>query len=230
MQNDWQIKHTWRYHWVCQRSMLTPSLQKLLHDPNSAFHNDVIKVLKQENVCTIVVIRCADQLLVVKRYNLKGLGHRIRRALSRSRAWYSWHNAHRLIQWGINTPTPVAYIEQRYGPLRRTAFYINQYIEGDWLCNVLPTKPLAIQQSIVTDVTRMLATIHQHGFVHGDMKSTNMLVDEKNRTFLIDLDAMHHPKWNKQRKRLKDRNRLLRNWQYNSTLLTQFTQALDKYD
>lgn len=221
----WQTHSNWHQHWVCQRELLTPALEQLLHDPNQAFATAPIRTLKTDYVSDLIVITCDQDKFVIKRHNLTGLGRRLRRALSPSRAWRNWHNAHRLQAWGIQTPEPIAYIEKRFGPLRLTAFYIARYVDGDWLCRLLPTLSPTLQQSIATHIVDMLLTIHRHGFIHGDMKSTNFLLDNDNHVYLLDLDVMRRPWWNKRKKQLKDCRRLLRNWQQHPDLLEKFTHA-----
>ena len=68
--------------------------------------------------------------LVVKRYNMKSVSHRISRLFRRSRASRAWSYGHLLNSLGIRTPHPIALIEERFGFLRGKAYLITEYCSG----------------------------------------------------------------------------------------------------
>ena len=86
--------------------------------------------LKEGNTNTVSLISTSMGPLVVKRYNMKSVSHRISRLFRRTRASRSWRYGHLLNSLGIRTPHPIALIEERFGFLRGKAYLITEYSPG----------------------------------------------------------------------------------------------------
>ena len=184
--------------------------------------------LKQGRTATLALVEHAGRKLVIKRYNIKGLGHALSRCWRPSRAWHSWIEAHRLGFLGIATPRPLALIEQRAGPLRGKAWLIADYCAGeDLLSRLAPyvdSGPPAWELDAIQQLFRQLSAAR---ISHGDLKATNLLWHE-DRLKLIDLDAMrqHDTFATFARAWRKDRERFLRNWPESSVLRQTLSAAL----
>jgi len=176
------------------------------------------RTLKDGGKSTVAQILVDDHPLLVKRYNLSGLGYALGRALRPSRAWHSWRAAHRLQFFGVPTPAPLALIEERIGPLRRRAWLVSEYCPGANLLSHLAADrapPAAEAQAIL----QLFAAMHRLRITHGDLKAMNLLW-HAGQVWLIDLDdliqhgsaAAHSRAWS------RDRARLLRNWPVGSAL------------
>lgn len=174
--------------------------------------------LKRGNTCTVARVEFGGRALVVKRYNLKNLGHKLSRLWRPSRAAHSWREGHRLRLFGIATPAPLALIEERYGMLRGRAWLITEYCAGpDLLAHLSPDAEPPPAEAAALRL--LFATLHRERISHGDLKATNLLWDG-GEIKLIDLDAMrqhrsfagHIRGWG------RDRQRLLRNWPETSVL------------
>src|SRR5690606_36879804 len=85
-----------------EQALLAP----LLPDPASAFPGQPL--LKAGGSSTVTRVTLGGRELVVKRYNMKGPGHWLKRFWRLSRAWHSWRSAWRLYFLGIATPQPRA--------------------------------------------------------------------------------------------------------------------------
>lgn len=191
-----------------------PELRELLAHPDQWMQRGTL--LKDGNSATVVKVVVDGRPLVLKRYNLKSPGHRLSRCWRQTRAWHSWHNAHRLLFEGLLTPQPVALIEERCGPLRGRAWFVAEYQSGeDLLALHRRHLPAAADQAWldaeVADLFRGLGRAH---LSHGDMKATNLLVTDKGLV-VIDLDAMQmHRSPSACAKALaRDRERFVRNWE-----------------
>lgn len=185
-------------------------LEPLLEDLDARI--DTGTLLKRGNTCTVAKVSAGDHALVIKRYNLKNLRHALSRLWRPSRAWHSWREGHRLRLLGIPTPTPLALVEERWGPLRGRAWLVNEHSPGiDLLTHLDPDSapPPAEAQALQI----LFATLYRERISHGDLKATNLLWDGRD-VQLIDLDAMqqHRSDAAHQRAWLRDRKRLLRNW------------------
>jgi hypothetical protein len=186
---------------------------------------------KTGGAASVGKVEVAGRTLVIKRYNIKGFAHWLKRFWRPSRAWHSWLEGHRLGFLGIATPRPLALIERRFGPLqalRGTAWLIVEHCDGESLAQRFPrdedTAPSVTDLSAIVDLFKQLASAR---ISHGDLKATNLLWCG-NRLSLIDLDAMHQHTTvaSYQRAWRKDRARLLRNWPHDSALGRVLDQSL----
>jgi tRNA A-37 threonylcarbamoyl transferase component Bud32 len=220
---------SWRSFWVYDRSMDTAEMVEFLAAPDASLRRADARYLKQGNTCTLWMTRVNGRQLVVKRYNIKGLRHRLGRAFRKTRAAVSWKNAHRLGMYGILTARPVALIEERIGPLRGRAWYISEFVAGDdasSLCG--PGTPgdageiYAVQQ-----VTAVLAQLALSSLSHGDMKATNFILSQQGAV-VIDLDAMqrHVAPESFRRAQRRDLLRFMRNWEDCPRIKAMFTEKM----
>ena len=182
--------------------------------------------LKSGNTCTVAQVALPGGDIVVKRYNLKSVGHALSRLWRPSRAWHSWREGHRLALYGIATPAPLALVEERFGPLRRRAWLFAEHCPGVSLSRHLSPEspPPAAEALALTTLFELLCRLR---ITHGDMKASNLLW-HAGRIWLIDLDActQHRSEaaWRKAWRR--DRARLLRNWPADSGLAAWLDRAL----
>ncbi|HCD06097.1 MAG TPA: hypothetical protein DEQ60_12335 [Methylophaga sp.] len=182
--------------------------------------------LKKGNSATVVKSELAGQPVVIKRYNMKTPLHFLRRCLRKSRANVSWYNANLLEYLGIATPRPLGFVEQRFLGLRQKAYFICEHIVGRSLAELDDSEiqhPEMIQQ-----ISELFEQLRRHHIYHGDLKATNWLVDNQQKIWLIDLDAMQQiTKTGFKRLHREDQQRFLRNWPVGETrhLLTKAIKA-----
>lgn len=69
---------------------------------------------KTGGAATVAKVEVAGRPLVIKRYNIKGFAHWLKRFWRPSRAWHSWREGNRLAFLGIATPKPLAVLEKRF--------------------------------------------------------------------------------------------------------------------
>ena len=168
-----------------RRAYAGPGLDTFLRDPDSAMAQ--ASILKLGNSATVAKLKMDGRSLVVKRYNIKGALHWLRRCWRPSRAWTSWRNAHWLELLGLHTPAPVAFIEMRCGPLRRHAYYLCEFVEGETLADIANVREPNSKE--IAELEKYFAVAAREHLIHGDMKATNFLVQNSVLT-LLDLDAM----------------------------------------
>lgn len=193
-------------------------LAALTADPDRFFAGQPL--LKDGGSSTVTRALVGGREVVIKRYNIKGVGHWMKRFWRPSRAWHSWLAGWRLNFLGIATPQPLAMIERRMGPLRREAWLVTEYCPGRNLLEYFGEEGAEVPDKASADALlelfQQLATAQ---ISHGDFKATNLLW-HADKVTLIDLDAMQHhdskASWHKGW--LRDRARLLRNWPPGSPL------------
>ena len=224
-----KCQHSWRSYRVYDRTMDSAEMVEFLADPDASLQHADVQHLKQGNTCTLWTTRVDGRQLVVKRYNIKGIKHRVGRAFRKTRAAVSWMNAHRLWMYGILTARPVALLEERFGPLRGRAWYISEFVAGDDASSLCGQATLnkAGQVRAGQQLTNLLAQLALSSLSHGDMKATNFILSEGGAV-VIDLDAMrkHDAAESFHRAQRRDLRRFMRNWEDCPETRTMFAEMM----
>ncbi|AZD27291.1 lipopolysaccharide kinase InaA family protein [Pseudomonas chlororaphis] len=176
-------------------------------------------------------VEVAGRTLVVKRYNIKGFAHWLKRFWRPSRAWHSWQEGNRLAFLGIATPKPLALLEKRFLWLRSRAYLVTEYLAGpDIIERFAPyIDSGAAPEAELQALDRLFAELIRERISHGDFKGHNLFWQE-DRWALIDLDAMcqHHSLSSFAPAYARDRARFMRNWPQSSALYQVIDQRLPK--
>ena len=204
------------FRFTAVRRDAAQDLVPLLASPDAAILGGTL--LKDGRTCTVAKAEIAGRAVVIKRYNLKSLGHLLTRFWRPTRAWQSWRAGHRLRFLGLATPAPLALIEERVGPMRRRGFLVNEFCPGLNLLQLLSPdhEPDA---EMASALIVLFGTLHALRISHGDLKATNLLWHD-GQVFVIDLDALvqHRSAQAHERAWRRDRERFLRNWPATSAL------------
>lgn len=190
-------------------------------------------LLKDGGAATVARVELPGRALLIKRYNIKGVGHWLRRFWRPSRAWHSWREGHRLELLGLATARPLAVLERRWCWLRSGAYLITDYLVGEDIISrfrpyIDANAPAdVVPQDELRAVDELFAGLLRERISHGDLKGTNLLWDGS-RWALIDLDAMrqHTSDGSFRRAYARDRARFLRNWPADSALYQLLDQRL----
>jgi tRNA A-37 threonylcarbamoyl transferase component Bud32 len=186
---------------------------------------------KTGGAASVGKVEVAGRTLVVKRYNIKGFAHWLKRFWRPSRAWHSWREGNRLTILGIATPKPLALLEKRFFWLRSRAYLITEYLPGpDIIERFAPyvergDAPEAELQAL----DRLFAELIAERISHGDFKGHNLFWDQ-DRWSLIDLDSMcqHRTQGSFAPAYARDRARFMRNWAEDSALYRVIDQRLPR--
>ncbi len=208
---------------VCEREAYQGEMLELLDDPDKYIQEG--EILKDGNSATVAKVSVANRDLVVKRYNIKSFSHALLRAFRKTRAWNSWENSYHMEFLGIPSLKPLAMIERRIGPLRSTAYFVTEYIEGPDALDYLRTNKYADgEPEALANLLQYLSTSQ---ISHGDLKATNFLMGS-NGPVIIDLDAMRQLKDPAQFEKAfnKDIDRFMKNWEDQPELASRFEGLL----
>ncbi|UNG18202.1 lipopolysaccharide kinase InaA family protein [Stutzerimonas zhaodongensis] len=203
---------------VAVRREREAGLRDVLKDPDGYIAAGA--ALKQGGSATVARVDVQEGPLVIKRYNIKGVVHWLKRFWRPSRAWHSWVEAHRLEVLGIATPQPLAMIEVRRLGLRGRSYLITDYVEGqDIIARFAPYVDSAPPEHELLALEQLFAALIRERISHGDLKGTNVLWRDGSWA-LIDLDSLqqHRSPARFHQAFAKDRERLLCNWPAGSTL------------
>ncbi len=176
-------------------------------------------------------VEAAGRTLVLKRYNIKGFAHWLKRFWRPSRAWHSWREGNRLAFLGIATPKPLAVLEQRLLWLRRRAYLVTEYLPGpDIIERFAPFVASGEAPELeLQALDQLFADLIRERISHGDLKGHNLFWQE-DRWALIDLDSMcqHGSLASFSTAYARDRARFMRNWPESSNLYQVIDQRLPK--
>ncbi|VFM96085.1 MAG: Lipopolysaccharide kinase (Kdo/WaaP) family protein [Candidatus Kentron sp. G] len=199
-------------------------LAPILQAPDRAMAD--CRLLKDGGTATVGLLTRNGRRLVIKRYNIKNRWHRLRRLLRPSRARHSWIAGHRLRTLGIDTPRPLAMIEERRWIFRGRGFLITEYCPGKNLIDIGHDKKAEEPVAIVEQIARVFHLFRRYHITHGDLKATNLLWD--GGLSIIDLDAVSFfgNKFRWKRSHHKDIERLSRNWPAGSPMRRLLSDAL----
>lgn len=196
-----------------RRDMLTRRVTRLMEEPEAEVGGAAF--LKRGNTATVVKVNCDGRHRVLKIYNIKNFWHGLSRCWRPSRAWVSWQNAHRLKLLGVATPQPVAMRENRIGPLRRVAYLLTDFVDGENLASwLLKSDRNQVPEWLDGEIVRLFDIMWFSNVTHGDMKATNLMVFD-GQVHVIDLDSM---RWHRSHSRFiagyrQDLLRFLQNFQ-----------------
>jgi tRNA A-37 threonylcarbamoyl transferase component Bud32 len=217
-----------RWFLVVRKASASAELTALLEDPD-AHMADGAKFLKRGRSSTVSMIALGNKRVVIKRYNMKNIWHRLRRVVRRTRAATSWRNSNMLDFYGIDAAPPLAFLEWRFGPLRGRSYFISEYVEGTTAHEYFDSGQLNNDElrAATLALKESLKGLARFRIAHGDLKAPNIIFSAGKPVF-TDLDAMHQYRtgfWYR-RARRRDIERLLRNWKQRSEMQALF-QDLD---
>ena len=176
---------------------------------------------KTGGAASVGKVDVAGRTLVVKRYNIKGFAHWLKRFWRPSRAWHSWREGNRLAFLGIATPKPLALLETRFLWLRCKAYLVTEYLPGpDIIERFAPyIEHGDAPESELQALDALFADLIRERISHGDLKGHNVFWDD-GRWALIDLDSMcqHRSLSSFAPAYARDRARFMRNWPVGSAL------------
>jgi tRNA A-37 threonylcarbamoyl transferase component Bud32 len=218
-QQGWYVAH--------QRKIDAAWLEGFKSAPDSVMVKG--ELIKDGNSATVVRCKMADRSVIIKRYNIKNIGHRVRRLLRETRASNAWRAAHLLQMAGIQTPEPLVLLEQRRGPLRGVSYLVTADAGGEEMMDAYRQRdPSASELEAVREIFRVMGELQ---LCHGDFKAKNFLVTDSGIQ-LIDLDVLHAVSSPSRFARcaLQDKERFLRNWYAHPAMESRFKTLLTQPD
>lgn len=169
------------------------SLRSFVENLPVTFENEGTTIYKVRN--EIKVFEVGDQRINVKRYGIPPLFNRIAYTWFRkSKSRRAFENAVRIIELGFETPAPVAYLESFTNGLLHYSYFVSlQCPLSRQFKEFADGSPIADRVSVVEDLGRYVAKLHQAGVYHKDLSIGNILfeTDQAGTHFsLVDLNRM----------------------------------------
>lgn len=223
---QFKVEKNWSRFVALDRQADSLELQTLIQDPDR--YIDEGQLLKKGNSATVARVTLNGKTFVVKRYNIKSIGHWLTRFWRPSRAWISWRNAHFLGFYDILTPRPLVMIENRWGICRSKAYFITENVSGGDVLSMVKKSGYSPQNmdELGQQFEQLFMQMKALWFSHGDFKGSNFLLDE-GRVTIIDLDSMqiHNSEKAQQAAFVKDQQRFMKNWPVDTPAYKRFLKA-----
>ena len=196
--------------WIIRKEYLSQGFEELISEVD--VYMELGEIIKDETGHKIVRINFNDETFIIKKYQIKGLGHYLRKLFSQTRALTAWKACHWLNAAGIKTFNIVSVIE-RYDTLTtKESYLISSLLPGQRLDEI----DIAEQQKYLIEnrVSSFFKRLRWIGFNHGDSKSSNFNVHQ-GKLFVFDLDSAKRRflSFRIKNKILKDQKRILKSFE-----------------
>jgi len=144
----------------------------------------------KQKVNTVVRLALEEQPVVIKLFGWRNPLHYFLSPGMLSRAWLSWQTANSLLQAGVRTPEPrFVYTIRKKGFIQSNVYITNSLEQHYSLRKFLNSKPaIHDARKVIKDLAISLARMHEAGIFHRDLTPGNILIDEKQQTYLVDLN------------------------------------------
>ena len=189
-------------------------LLALIAQRKSCFHLPGAVIHKDDPASRVATIPVNERAISssITAASLSGANSGVRCA--ESKALHSYEMAVRLGALGIPTFRPAAVVTEPFGcGLRRGAYLITEALPGRTARQFFadPAIDASARAQIAREMVRLLQRLHAAGWVHGDAKDNNFLIDGA-RVKLVDFDETARPRLRQASLRRKDWRQLMHNW------------------
>jgi serine/threonine protein kinase len=131
---------------------------------------------------------------VIKEFRAGGI-NRLKSLLLRGKAFRAWQGGMTLVEKGIETPPPVAYLEKRKRRFLGQSYFLTERVSGarEIRYLFLELKPSDLR-GLLEPLGKYLSRCHERGVLHRDLSDGNILVKEAEsgefRFYLIDTNRV----------------------------------------
>ena len=201
--------------WIIKKQFLNDDLLEILSSPDSSMSKG--KEIKLEEGNHIVSLDLKNISIYIKKFQVKGALHYIRKFFSQSRAKTAWKATFWLNAVGIKTIQPIALIENHDAFTTKESYLITLKQQGQRLDAVDLTEDL--ENKIVNKMASFVKRLRWIGFSHGDAKSPNFFI-ESGSLIASDLDVCKrsYVPFFLERKLSKDKKRILKSFENNTKI------------
>ncbi len=154
-------------------------------------------LLDRRNRVGVVTLLQQDESkvdIVIKEFRSVGV-NRLKSLFLRGKAFKSWRGAVALVERGIETPPPVAYLEKRKGLFLDKSFFLAERVGGvEEIRFLFPILPPSELRQLLISLSQHLSNCRKKGILHRDLSDGNILVKEDKqgefRFYLIDTNRI----------------------------------------
>ena len=198
--------------WIAKKEYLSKNLKEIISQIDTYMEKG--EIIKDEEGHKIIRLKLNEEIFVIKKYQIKGSWHYLRKLFNQTRALTAWKASHWFNAAGIKTFNIVAVIE-KYNFLTTTESYLislNQLEERLDLVD-LNKQPEYLIENRLSSFFKRLEWI---GFNHGDAKNANFFFGNNNLIVSdLDVSKRRHLNYILKFKLSKDKKRILKSFEDN---------------
>lgn len=177
-----------QYEYQDRYQFLKPSFESIREIFSGGKHT----IHKARNELKVIELRGVKT--VVKSFKIPHLLNRIVYThFRKGKAYKSYHNALRLQELGISTPSPIALIEFYESGLLGESFFIAEFFDYDFTIRTPLLEPLEDREAIFTAFAAYTYGLHQKGVWHLDYSPGNILIKREESGYqfsIVDINRM----------------------------------------
>lgn len=171
--------------WQVRFELLNNSAKQIIEAPDRTLAG-AMKLYKAGRSATVG----ARDGFVLKRYNLRRVSRLIKDLFRPSPAAKSFRKAYHLELAGIRTARAVAVAEHRILRFLVCSYFLMEEIPGATSLNDRIKADSKPTRALIESVAALIGRLHREGFSHRDLKATNIVFDQQDQPYLIDLDGL----------------------------------------
>jgi hypothetical protein len=200
------------FRWIAKKKYLSKGLEEIISQIDTYMEKG--EIIKDEEGHKIIRINLKEDIFVIKKYQIKGSWHYLRKLFSQTRAFVAWKASHWFNASGIRTVNIVAVIE-RYNFLSTTESYLISLNQPE---ERLDEVDLNKQQGYLIEnrLSSFFKRLEWIGFYHGDAKSANFFFGNNNLIVSdLDVSKRRYFQFIQKNKLSKDKKRILKSFEDN---------------
>ncbi len=195
----------------------TENYQELIEKHNNALvNNDRAVIMKRDSKTALTRHAFTDNTIrsvVVKQYKSGCAGCLIKNIFRGSAGRKAWVAGNGLRVYGFNTPLPLALLEQKVSGVTADSYVIMEEAKDSLemdryiLKNFDNRKDLKKKMALINSFAKTLGKMHNHNIFHHDLKTCNIMVKERDKSFeftFLDFDKVSFNEEITVRKRVKN--------------------------
>ncbi|MDP6923898.1 MAG: lipopolysaccharide kinase InaA family protein [Candidatus Scalindua sp.] len=171
----------------------TDNLRELIEKHNIALVNNDSAVIMKRDSKTALTRRTFNnktvQNVVVKQYRVSCPGCLVKNIFRGSAGRKAWVAGNGLRVYGLNTPLPLALIEKKIAGITTGSYLIMEEVKDSLemdryiLKNFSNRNDLKKKSELIRAFAKILGEMHSHNIFHHDLKTCNIMVKEKGKSF-----------------------------------------------
>jgi tRNA A-37 threonylcarbamoyl transferase component Bud32 len=186
-----RIERFGRLAWTLREDQPPTWWQAVLEDPEAWLRDPAWHYKNSRNV-TLTRVPPPDKGkpgLVLRRLNYGRNRHRLSDCFRPSRAQRAFRSALDLEAAGLPVARALAVADLRSWRWPVHAYLLSVEIENAQTLGQFARQSDSWSRRLVGELALLLARLHQTGFIHGDLKATNVLIQPMDKPWLIDFDG-----------------------------------------
>ena len=196
--------------WIAKKPFFNEGISEVIANPDEFMLKG--EEIKFEAGNHVVGLDLPKHSIFIKKFQVKGLFHYLRKFFSPTRAITAWKAIHWLNAAGIKTINPIGVIETYDSFTTTESYLITLKQSGERLDQMKITENL--ENLIPSKMRAFIKRLTWISFNHGDAKGSNFFLD-KNSLIVSDLDASYkrYFQFTLTNKLAKDKKRILRSFE-----------------